>query len=553
MAPSKAAFLLADNKLQVSDLDDMNGSTAQESISEEKAPKEKETETTEHETNYLEGIKLFIVMSGLTVLMFLVMLDISILGTAIPQITSDFKRLQDVGWYVSAYQLASATWTLLAFFLLFEIGSAICGAATSSTMLIIGRAIAGLGCSGLTNGLLTVIVGAIAPRKRPLYTAVAMGIGQIGIVLGPVIGGLFTEHASWRWCFYVNLPLGGLVGLFIAVIAIPDQIEKERVSFGLIRKIMPKFDLTGFALFTPASIMLLLALQFGSGEYGWNSPTVIGLFCGAGAVALLFIAWEWRVGDEAMIPLKLVSQTVVWTSSLNFAFLMSVTVGASNFLPIYFQSVKGLSPTMSAVYMLAGIISQLILLLFSGALMTKLGYYIPWALFAAGGTAIGCGLISTWAPGTTLAHLIGFQILYGFRGAGIQIGTVALQNALPPAQVAVGSSFLVFCQNMCSAIAITIANTIFQESLKSKIPIAAPSVGVQAVIAAGGSAEAVQKLAPAGSATMDGILRSYSESFGNVFYLWVGFSVAAFAVSFGMGWFDLRKLEKKKPVKPEEV
>lgn len=251
--------------------------------------------------------------------------------------------------------------------------------------------------------------------------------------------------------FYVNLPLGGLVGLFIAVIAIPDQIEKERVSFGLIRKIIPKFDLTGFALFTPASVMLLLALQFGSGEYGWNSPTVIGLFCGAGAVALLFIAWEWRVGDEAMIPLKLVSQTVVWTSSLNFAFLMSVTVGASNFLPIYFQSVKGLSPTMSAVYMLAGIISQLIFLLFSGALsmnfqllrpfgkysfwfanfliVTKLGYYIPWALFAAGGTAIGCGLISTWAPGTTLAHLIGFQILYGFRGAGIQI-----VSAIPPTE-----------------------------------------------------------------------------------------------------------------------
>lgn len=129
---------------------------------------------------------------------------------------------------------------------------------------------------------------------------------------------------------------------------------------------------------------------------------------------------------------------------------------------------------------------------------------------------------------------------------------MALQNALPPAQVAVGSSFLVFCQNMCSAILITVANTIFQESLKSKIPIAAPSVGVQAVIAAGGSAEAVKKLAPAGSATMDGILRSYSESFGNVFYLWAGFCVAAFAVSFGMGWIDLRKLEKK-PAKREEV
>ncbi|CAH0056148.1 unnamed protein product [Clonostachys solani] len=527
---------------------------------------------------YLAGLKLFLAMTSITLLILLTMLDISIIGTAVPQITSDFHSLEDISWYGGAYQLASATvqpltgkiytyfsikvhtfwnshqvnfwtnrpqWTLLAFVLIFEIGSAICGAAQSSPMLIIGRAVAGLRCSGLMNGCLTLIFGAITPEKRTFYTSIAMGVGQIGIVFGPFLGGIFTEHASWRWCFYINLPLGGLAALLIVVIAIPDQIQKEPASFSLLVKLIPDFDLFGFALLAPASLMLLLALQFGASDYSWNSATVIGLFCGSAVSAGLFIAWERRVGEKAMIPLRILSQTTIWTSCIHYAFLIAVTTGGGYFLPIYLQSVKGLSPTMSAVYMLPTILLSVVYVIFSGALMPKFGYYIPWAALASGGTAIGCGLISTWTPDSNLGQLIGYQVMFALRGLGMQMSTVAIQNALPPSEIAIGNSMLVFSQSLFGAILITAANTIFQERLKTYIKNETPSIDPIAAIAAGGSAEAVRALAPAGGELLRSVLIVYSKSVGNVYYLLIGTSIVSLAASFGMGWVDVRK---KKPI-----
>ncbi|CAM1504637.1 Fc.00g022280.m01.CDS01 [Cosmosporella sp. VM-42] len=505
---------------------------------------------------YLTGLKLLLVMTGLTVVMLLAMLDMVIISTAIPQITSDFHRLEDVGWYVGAYQLAAATvqpltgklytyfstkWTYLCFFLVFELGSVLCGAANSSTMLIVGRAVAGLGCSGIANGTLTVLVGAFTPERRPLYTAIAMGVSQIGIVMGPLLGGAFTEHVSWRWCFYINLPLGGLAAVFLTFIHIPDQTVKPPVSLALLRRLLPVFDLTGFALFAPAAIMFLLALQFGSGEYGWSSSEVIGLFCGAAVTFALFLFWEYGMGDDGMIPLPMIRQRVVWTSCLNMACLMTATMVGSSFMPIYFQSVKGLSPTMSGVYMLGSILSQVIFVVLSGALVTKFGYYTPWALFAAAGTAIGCGLISTWSTSSGLGMIIGFQVVYGIRGSGIQIGIIAIQNFLPPSQTAVGNSTLVFFQNLFSAIFVTIANTIFQSTLRSEITTYVPSVNPEAAIAAGGSADAVRKLAPPGSPELAAVLEAYLAGFRNVLFMLIGVCIVAFLSAFGMGWVDLRK------------
>lgn len=167
--------------------------------------------------------------------------------------------------------------------------------------------------------------------------------------------------------------------------------------------------------------MLLLALQFGSGDYGWKSSQVIGLFCGAVVTGIIFVYWERRMGDDAMIPLPMVRQRVIWSSALNFALLMLAVIVGSNFLPIYLQSVKGLSPTMSGVYMLASILTQIIFIFLAGGLVTKLGYYIGWAIFSAVATAIGCGLIATWRPDTGLGKIIGYQILLGARGAGMQM------------------------------------------------------------------------------------------------------------------------------------
>ena len=174
--------------------------------------------------------------------------------------------------------------------------------------------------------------------------------------------------------FYINLPLGGLAALLLILIHIPDQIVKQPLTWRLLRELVPRLDLPGFALFAPAAIMFLMALQLGAeAAVGWGARRVIGLFCGAGVAAVLFVLWERRVGDEAMIPGSIIRRRVVWASGLHFGLLSFATSCGSNFLPIYFQAVGGVSPTMSGVYMLASILSQLLFIVISGAL----GMYNP--------------------------------------------------------------------------------------------------------------------------------------------------------------------------------
>jgi hypothetical protein len=161
--------------------------------------------------------------------------------------------------------------------------------------------------------------------------------------------------------FYLNLPIGGVAALLIFLIPIVDVTPKSPFSLALVRKVIPDLDLIGFALFIPSSVLLLLALQFGSGNaYSWGSSTVIGLFCGSGVSIILFVAWERRMGDNAMLPGPLLSQRIVWTSCLYGSCIVSCMVTASNWLPTYFQAVRGDRPTDSGVHILPSILSQLL-------------------------------------------------------------------------------------------------------------------------------------------------------------------------------------------------
>ncbi|KAI0118955.1 putative MFS multidrug transporter [Daldinia grandis] len=513
---------------------------------------------------YITGYKLALLLFSVTTFFFLLMLDMSIISTAVPQITSDFHSLPDIGWYSGAYQLAGATlqpltgklyarvsakWVFLFFFFIFEVGSLVCAVSQSSVMFIVGRAVAGVGSSGLQNGSLTVIAGAAPLDKQPMYVAYMMAFGQIGLIAGPLIGGVFTQYATWRWCFYINLPLGGLAGLFLAFIHVPDQTIKPQVSLKLLCEVIPQLDLIGFAIFAPAAVMFLLALQFGSSQYPWNSSTVIGLFVGAGVTFPIFLWWERRQGDKAMLPFSMVGRRIVWVSALYGAALMTSILVGAQFFPIYFQSVKGVGPTMSGVNMLPSILSSVVFVLVSGALVGRLGYYLPWGAFAGAATAVAAGMISMWGPDTTTAFWIGTQILYGARGCGIQIGLVALQNNLPPAQSALGVAFLIFCQNFSAAVFSVVANAIFQQTLREQIMILAPSIDPAMALAAGGSAEAVRALAPPDSPELRGVLLAFSKAFDTTAYLLIACASLSFVASWGMGWVDVRK--KKQPEKGE--
>lgn len=223
----------------------------------------------------------------------------------------------------------------------------------------------------------------------------------------------------------------------LVFVEIPDQVAKPSIKSAY-ETITQKLDLVGFLLFAPAAIQLLLALEYGEGEYGWRSSTVIGLFCGSGCTFLLFLAWEHHQGEKAMIPLSMVAQRVVWSSCLVMLTLFAMVLTASYYLPIYFQSIKNKSPTMSGIYILPSVLSQLLFAVVSGLLskcykknssyhtnkhtVGKFGYYLPWAVFCGVATAIGNGLLSTLTPDTSTGKWVGYQIILGAgRGAGFQI------------------------------------------------------------------------------------------------------------------------------------
>ncbi len=281
--------------------------------------------TSTEQYEYITGLKLYSVIVSITLIAFLVMLDTSIIATAIPHITTRFHSLPDVGWYGVAYLLASCSlqpltgkiyinfnnkWTFLCFFGVFELGSLLCGDANSSNMLIVARAVAGMGNAGITNGVLTIIAACVPLEKRPVYLGFMMSVVQMGVILGPLIGGLLTQYTTWRWCFYINLPIGGIVAVLLCLIRLPAQRRKDdSVKLNFWEK-FKKLDLLGFVVFAPAAIQLLLAPQWSRSRYHCDNATIIGLFCGAGGTFAVFLAIEYRKGDAAMIPFRMLSRRI---------------------------------------------------------------------------------------------------------------------------------------------------------------------------------------------------------------------------------------------------
>ncbi|KAK3313584.1 putative MFS multidrug transporter [Apodospora peruviana] len=515
------------------------------------------------EGKWIEGWALFMLLGSVTIVVFLMLLDMTIVGTAIPQITNDFQSLADVGWYGSAYNLASAAlqplsgklythfktkWTFIAFVLMFLLGSLLCGVAQSSKMLIVGRAVAGLGTSGIQNGGITIISQAVPLHKRPTMIGIIMGCGQLGVVVGPLIGGAITEYSTWRWCFYLNLPAGALALALLCLVTVPDNSAKQEEK-NTVMGYVSKLDLVGSVIFAPAAIMLLMALEYGGRDYPWGSATVIGLFVGAAGTLLLFGLWEHRKGADAMIPLKMAAKREVWTSAVVGLLVMGgLLLVPGYFLPIFFQSVGGQSPLMSGVFVLPSILSNLVMAVLSGVLVGKLGYTIPWVLFCGIVSAIGSGILTTLHPDTSHAMWVGFLIVLGIgRGTALQMPLISVQAILPEDQIPTSMALLIFSQTIGGAIFITIANTIFANSLVKKLVEYVPDIDVPRVLAAG--ATGFTKVVP--DAQLPGVLRAYADSIDLVFYLPVAAALLILVFAWGMGWNDIR--EKKTAAEKEKA
>ncbi|KAF2742530.1 MFS general substrate transporter [Sporormia fimetaria CBS 119925] len=428
---------------------------------------------------YPSSWNLAVILIALCLTTFCVALDNTIIATAIPSITDEFHSLEDVGWYGAVYLLTtcalqlqfgtiysmfSTKWVFLSALFVFEIGSLICGAAPNSLALIIGRAIAGLGSAGLFSGGLITIAFITPVEKRSVYIGLMGGVYGVASVAGPLLGGLFTNNATWRWCFYINLPLGGISAVIILlVLKLPSPNNGAPRHAG---QILKQLDLEGSAAFIPAIICLMLSLHWGGVTYAWSSPRIIALLTLFSLLTLAFIAIQIWKRDLATVPPKMISQRTMAGGSA-FAFLL----GGSFFLlvyyiPVWLQAILGNSPIRSGINTLPFLISQIASMMVTGAIIPHVGHYMPFLFLSSIFMSIGAGLLTTFTVHIATSKWIGYTILYGLgAGFGFQLPTLAAQTVLPLEDVGKGTATIMFFQLLGGAVFISAAQNVFLNSL----------------------------------------------------------------------------------------
>ncbi|GAP91503.1 putative DHA14-like major facilitator [Rosellinia necatrix] len=487
----------------------------------------KPTETREDGSDYPTGVKLGLISLALCLSVFLIALDNSIIATAIPAITNAFHSLPDVGWYGSAYLLTTAAlqllfgklytflsikWVYLTAIFIFEVGSLICGVAQNSVTLIIGRAVAGLGAAGLFSGALLILAHSVPLAKRPLYTGLIGGVYGVASVAGPLLGGVFTDKVTWRWCFYINLPVGA-VTLIVIALFFPDPVQKKPAHEPFLKRLM-HFDPIGTLIFIPAIVSLLLALQWGGTMYPWNNGRIIGLFVVFGVLVLVFLYIQWHQQENATVPPRIFRNRTVMAGSF-FAF----SIGSAFFLfiyyiPIWFQAVQGASAVDSGIRNLPMLLSVVVASLIAGGLITAFGYYTPFMILGTVLAAIGGGLLTTWTPDTGSGTWIGYQIIFGVGvGLSLQQPLIAVQTVLDIKDVPVGTSVIAFMQTLGGALFVSVGNNVFNNKLIEELGHRVPSIDPKIVLSAGTTN--LQKTLPA--ELVPAVVLSYNNALTTAF------------------------------------
>ncbi|CAG7933235.1 unnamed protein product [Penicillium olsonii] len=501
--------------------------------------------------------RLIPVTLALCTTLFCVSLDSTIIATAIPKITTYFDSLDDVAWYGSSYLFTTCAmqlifgklytfypskWVFLAGLLIFEIGSLICAVAPTSNALIIGRCIAGLGGAGLLAGCLIIVATAVPLRIRPIYMGLVSSMHAVASVAGPLMGGALTDHLSWRWCFYINLPFGGLAMAFI-VIFLPSNAEGiQRPDWkGQLRQ----FDLPGTIFLIPSIICLIFALQWGGSLYSWDSARIIALFVVSGVTFVTFLGIQVWQKDQATIPIRLMKNRNVWGAAWYGSCISSTTFVFTYYLPIWFQATKDKSATDSGIANLPSLISMVLFAIIGGILASVVGYYTPFLLISSVITSIGAGLLSTLKVDSTIGYWFGYQVLMcAGVGVGAQNAVLVASVAVAPADLAITTSILTFVQTLSSAIFLPIGQSIFQNQLSANMISLLPDIDI-AFIMHSGATGFRDYLEPN---QLSLALQAYNKALCQTFYVGVATAALSILGPIFMEWLSLKpqvKMEKE--------
>ncbi|KAE8369130.1 major facilitator superfamily domain-containing protein [Aspergillus caelatus] len=494
-------------------------------------------------------LKFWLIISCNLLSLFVVTLDRTIVSTAIPRITDEFDSLGDIGWYGSAFLLTGATSQLLygriyraydmkRVFLLsivvFEIGSAICGATPNSGAFIAGRAIAGLASAGVFSGCMLIIIPMIPLHKRPMFQGMFGGVFGVSSVMGPLVGGAFTSSVTWRWCFYINLPIGAVTLILLFLIWDPPKSNHEPASIGTHLK---RLDPLGMFFFVPAIVSLLLALQWGGSTYSWSNNRIITLFVLFGVLLLLFAAVQILRPETATIPTRVITQRSMLCAALYTLCISSSMILMVYFLPIWFQTVQLVSPIKSGIYTLPLMLSMVLATFIAGLMTQKTGYYVPAMYICPCILSVGLGLMSTFNLNTDSSHWIGYQFLSGFGlGFGMQVSGLVVQRVLPLADVPIGIALVFFLQQLGGSVFATIGQSILTNYLISQLSDI-PGLDTRKIFNNG--ATNLASIVP--PEYMVQVQQAYNGACTKIFLAAMGVSLAGLLASLGMEWKSIKR------------
>ncbi|MGW3490618.1 MDR family MFS transporter [Streptomyces sp. NPDC001054] len=479
-----------------------------------------------------------IVFATITLGILLAALDQTIVGTALPTIVADLGGGEHMSWVVTSYLLAETVSTVLVgkfgdlfgrkvvfqvSAIVFITGSFLCGLASDMLLLIMWRALQGIGAGGLMVTAMALIADVIPLRERGKYQGAIGAVFGVSTVVGPLLGGVFTDHLTWRWAFYVNVPIA-----IVVVIAAARTIPSVRSG------VKPVIDYLGIALVAIGASALILATSWGGNQYAWGSGVVIGLFAAGVAGLGLFCLVETRA-RQPMLPMRLFRNPVFAVCAILSFVVGFAMLGALTFLPTYLQYVDGDSATISGVRTLPMVIGLLIASIFSGNVVSKTGHYRIFPIVGTLVMGVGLFLLSRMDnhSGAWRESLYMFVLGVGI-GLSMQVLTIAVQNTVDYSDLGAATSGVTFFRTLGSSFGTAVFGTIYANALTPRLRTGvgegARAAGLDpAVVARGaGSPEGVHRLPAAARAP---IVHAYAESLQTVFLWTVPVAVFGFLVA----------------------
>jgi EmrB/QacA subfamily drug resistance transporter len=467
-----------------------------------------------------------LIFVGLILGMGLAALDGTIVATALPTITGEFGGLDHLSWVVTAYLLATTVSTPLYGKLgdlygrkrlfqyaiaVFLVGSVLCGVAQSMAQLIAFRAVQGVGAGGLIVLAQAIVADVVAPRERGRYQGYTGAVFGAASVAGPLLGGFLTDEVSWRWVFYVNVPLG-LIALAVTAAVLPTSERHGN----------PRIDYAGAAVLTAAVTCLVLVTTWGGAEYEWGSPLIVGLGATTVVLVAVLLSIERRV-PEPIVPLHLFRLRTFNIAS-GTGFIVGVAMfGTVSFVPLFLQVVNGASATNSGLLLMPQMLGLLTASVASGQVISRTGRYKVFPVVGCALATVMMFLLSTMSGGTSQATVTVYMVLLG-ASFGLTIGTLilAVQNVVHRSELGVATSSVTFFRSIGGAVGVALFGALFNRLLRDRI-------GTSVALGEGSSfsPESIRGLPAATRATyVDG----FADSLTTVFRCAVPFVFLAFVL-----------------------